>query len=121
MITHPVLLLIFATANIVAGLGWAFIGITLVPHVRPLRRRTRAFGVIATLGSGVAHFLLAALVLFNGDLTAREASETWFIVAMHVLVAATIWAFLAGVYIEVGRAVPTLLAKEAMRKEMGEK
>jgi hypothetical protein len=102
MIEHPVLLFIFALANIVSGLGWFTAAALFMPHAQQLSALTRAAGLLAAAASGVAHLGLAVMALFHNDMTAGQAAASGFVLSVHVAVAVGAWAFIAGFYLERG-------------------
>lgn len=103
MNSHPFLTFLFALANLISGCGFALVTLTILPRARLSSRFVRVSTITCFLATSVAHFALAATVVFDENKSFAQLAGTPTAMIIQSLIALGIWVFLFGVYIQVGR------------------
>lgn len=100
---HPVLLLLFALANLTITLGYIYLALVVLPRIRVTLLQTKIGGVGFFLLCGLTHTDMALTALFDPDMSMGAMATSWHALAIHLPQAVCVWLFVTGLYIEVGQ------------------
>jgi hypothetical protein len=106
MIDHPVLFYIFVLSNLAIAAAYLFVAMFVAPRIRLRATVTKVGGVGFFLLCGLTHALLAYYAFASVSHTAHSGGSEGmglFMFLVHVLQAPAVWAFVVGLYVELGK------------------
>jgi hypothetical protein len=103
---HPVLFYVFVLSNLAIAAAYLFVAVFVAPRIRLRARVTKVGGVGFFLLCRLMHALLAYYAFASVSHTTHSAGPEGMGLLMflvHVLQAPAVWAFVVGLYVELGK------------------